>query len=234
MSEFRRTILVVEDERKIAQWVRTYFEQAGFDVRLAGDGREGLDIARNKMPDLIVLDLNLPSMDGLEVCRRLRRDANPAVAATPIIMVTARVEEADRLKGFSTGADDYVVKPFSPKELVARAQAIFRRVNREIGPMRVLKDGDLVVEPEAHVVTLGGTPVPLTPHEFAVLVVLMENRGRALNRSRLVALAFGHEYDGLERTVDAYIRGIRRKIEADPKMPERITTVYGVGYRYAD
>jgi two-component system alkaline phosphatase synthesis response regulator PhoP len=234
MSEFRKTVLVVEDERKIAQWVETYFEQAGFDVRVAHDGREGLDLARSNLPDLIVLDLNLPSMDGLEVCRRLRRDANPAVAATPIIMVTARVEETDRLTGFSTGADDYVVKPFSPKELVARAQAIFRRLERDLGPKRVLKDGGLVVEPDAHLATLDGEPVPLTPHEFAVLVALMENRGRTLNRTRLVELAFGHEYDGLERTVDAYIRGIRRKIEADPKSPRRIATVYGVGYRYAD
>lgn len=228
----RKTILVIEDERRIAGWVQKYFEEAGYDVLVAGDGVSGLETARKRLPDMVILDLNLPEIDGVEVCRRIRQDREPALSTVPIIMLTARAEEADRLKGFSTGADDYVTKPFSPKELVARAQAIFRRIDRDAGPKRVLKDGDLVVEPDAHVASLSGEPLDLTPNEFAVLVALMEQRGRALTRSRLVELALGLDYDGLDRTVDVYVRGIRKKIEADPKNPTRLVTVYGVGYRY--
>jgi len=227
-----KKILVIEDERKIANWVRTYFEQAGFEVYLAHDGNLGLALAQTEQPDLVILDLNLPGLDGLEVCQRLRRHASAAVANVPLIMLTARVEETDRLKGFSTGADDYVTKPFSPKELVARAQAIFRRLERDSGAARVLKDGDLVVEPDAHIATLHGNSLDLTPNEFAVLVALLEHRGKALSRSQLIELALGHDYDALERTVDVYVRGLRRKIEADPANPQRIVTVFGVGYRY--
>jgi DNA-binding response OmpR family regulator len=225
-------ILVVEDESKIARWVRAYFEQAGFAVQLAGDGEVGLALAQSEQPDLIVLDLNLPKLDGLEVCQAIRRHPNPAVAGVPIIMLTARVEEIDRLKGFEFGADDYVTKPFSPKELVARAQAIFRRAGLAPGPARILKDGSLLVEPESHRVMLNGQPLDLTPNEFAVLVALLENRGRALSRSQLIELALGHDYDGMERTVDVYVRHIRRKIEDAAGVPPRIVTVFGVGYRY--
>lgn len=228
----QQTVLVIEDEAKIARWVRAYFEQAGFAVLLAGDGATGLGLAQSEQPDLIVLDLNLPHIDGLEVCRRLRHHPRPAVARVPIIMLTARVEEIDRLKGFDYGADDYVTKPFSPRELVARAQAIFRRLERADGPRRLFKDGNLVVEPEAHLATLNGQPLDLTPNEFAVLVALLEHRGKALSRSQLIELALGHNYDGLERTIDVYVRGIRRKIEVDPANPQRIVTVFGVGYRY--
>jgi two-component system, OmpR family, alkaline phosphatase synthesis response regulator PhoP len=232
MPDFRKTVLVIEDEPKIADWIQKYFEEAGFDVILALDGQTGYQTACKRLPDLLILDLNLPGMDGIEICRRLRMYADPAVSGIPVIMLTARAEEADRLKGFSTGADDYVIKPFSPKELVARAQAIFRRLERQAGPRRVLKDGDLVVEPEARIAMIGGRPVDLTPNEFDILVALMENRGRALARTRLVELALGLDYDGLDRTVDVYVRGIRKKIEIDPKNPVRIVTVYGVGYRY--
>jgi DNA-binding response OmpR family regulator len=227
-----KKVLVVEDERKIANWIRTYFEQAGFTVLLAHDGNFGLALAQSEQPDLVVLDINLPGLDGLELCQRLRHHANPAIANAPIIMLTARVEEVDRLQGFTTGADDYVTKPFSPKELVARAQAIFRRLERDNSLARVLKDGDLVVEPEAHTATLQSNPLELTPNEFAVLVALLENRGKVLSRSQLIELALGHDYDALERTVDVYVRGLRRKIEADPANPQRIVTVFGVGYRY--
>jgi two-component system alkaline phosphatase synthesis response regulator PhoP len=225
-------ILVIEDESKIARWVRTYFEQAGFVVQLAGDGPTGLTLAHTEQPDLIVLDLNLPGLDGLELCQKIRQSRNRAVANTPIIMLTARVDEADRLAGLDLGADDYVPKPFSPKELVARARAIFRRLERQA--KRIFKDGELVVDIDAHTATLAGRPLDLTPNEFAVLVALLEHRGRALSRSQLIELALGHDYEGLERTVDVHIRHLRRKIEADPAQPRRIVTVFGVGYRYED
>lgn len=227
-----QTILVVEDEAKIARWVRTYFEQAGFRVLLAEDGELGLALAESEVPELLILDLNLPKLDGVQLCRRIRQSSRPAVAGLPIIMLTARVEETDRLRGFELGADDYVTKPFSPKELVARAQAVLRRVQGRTAAPRVLRDGDLRVEPEAHTAALDGHPLDLTPNEFAVLVALLENRGRALSRSQLIALALGHNYEGQERTVDVYVRGLRRKIEADPARPARIVTVFGVGYRY--
>lgn len=227
-----KKVLVVEDENKIARWVRSYFEQAGFAVLLASDGPTGLTLAQAEQPDLIILDLNLPGMDGLELCRAIRRHHNRAVANVPIIMLTARVDEADRLTGLDWGADDYVTKPFSPKELVARARAIFRRLERDTGPSRVLKDGELVVDVAAHAALLAGQPLELTPYEFAVLATLLEHRGRTLSRSQLIELALGHNYEGLERTVDVYVRHIRRKIEADPAQPQRIVTVFGVGYRY--
>ncbi len=227
-----RTILVIEDETKIARWVRTYFERAGFAVQVAADGAVGLEMARAHPPDLLVLDLNLPGLDGLEVCRAIRRDQRQAVANMPIIMLTARTEETDRLVGLEIGADDYLTKPFSPKELVARAQAIFRRIDRLTAPHHLLRDGDLIVEVEAHTATLAGQPLELTPSEFAVLVALLENRGRALSRAQLINLALGPNYEGLERTVDVYVRQLRRKIEPDPTQPQRILTVFGVGYRY--
>jgi two-component system alkaline phosphatase synthesis response regulator PhoP len=232
MTQQQKTVLVVEDEQKIARWVQAYFEQAGFAVLRSHDGQSGLAEAQRSRPDLLILDLNLPQLDGLEVCTRLRRHPDPALANTPIIMLTARVEEVDRLKGFDTGADDYVTKPFSPKELVARAQALFRRIERASGPNRQLQDGDLVVEPEAHQATLAGVPLELTPNEFAVLVALLENRGQALSRGKLIELALGYDYEGMERTVDVYVRGLRRKIEPDPAHPTRIVTVFGIGYRY--
>lgn len=227
-----KKILVIEDESKIARWVRTYFEQDGFSVLLAADGPTGLTLAQTELPDLIVLDLNLPGLDGLELCQKLRRHRTKAVANVPIIMLTARVEEADRLAGLDLGADDYVAKPFSPKELVARAKAIFRRLERDADPARVFKDGDLVVDVEAHAATLAGQPLELTPNEFAVLAALLEHRGKALSRSQLIELALGHDYEGLERTIDVHIRHIRHKIEANPAQPQRIVTVFGVGYRY--
>lgn len=227
-----KKILVIEDERKIARWVRTYFEQDGFIVVLADDGPTGLSLAQAEQPDLIVLDLNLPGLDGLKLCQRLRRQSNRAVATVPIIMLTARVEEADRLAGLDLGADDYITKPFSPKELVARAKAIFRRMERLIDRERALKDGDLIVDVSAHTATLAGQPLDLTPNELAILAALLEHRGQALSRSQLIELALGHDYEGLERTIDVHVRHLRHKIEADPTNPQRIVTVFGVGYRY--
>jgi two-component system alkaline phosphatase synthesis response regulator PhoP len=225
-------ILVIEDEAKIARWIRTYLEGAGFTVLLAGDGPTGLALVQAEQPDLVILDLNLPGLDGLRICQTIRQDPRPTVAEVPLIMLTARVEEGDRLIGFERGADDYVTKPFSPKELVARAQALFRRLQRQGSAPRVLKDGDLLVELEAHRASLAGSPLDLTPNEFAVLVALLEHRGQVLSRSRLIELALGYDYEGQERTVDVYVRNLRRKIEVDPAAPRRIVTVFGVGYRY--
>ncbi|MCB8980152.1 MAG: response regulator transcription factor [Ardenticatenaceae bacterium] len=227
-----RTVLIIEDEHKIAQWVQTYFEQAGFATLLAADGKTGLMLAQTKTPDLVILDLNLPGLDGLDVCRAIRGDKTAVVAQVPIIMLTARVEETDRLIGLELGADDYVTKPFSPRELVARARALFRRLDRYAEAPQTIQDGDLLVEVDAHHVSLGGAALDLTPNQFAVLVALLENRGRVLSRAQLIELALGHDYEGLERSVDVYIRQLRRKIETDPANPQRIQTVFGVGYRY--
>lgn len=225
-------ILIIEDEQQIAQWVRTYFENAGFATLVAGDGKQGLALAQRETPALIVLDLNLPGMDGIDLCRALRQDKRPQVAQVPIIMLTARVEESDRLIGLELGADDYVVKPFSPRELVARARAIFRRLERTGAPAELLQDGDLVVDVTAHLAMLAGATLNLTPSEFALLVVLLQNRGQALSRTQLIELALGHDYEGLERSIDVYVRQLRAKVENDPAHPQRIVTVFGVGYRY--
>jgi DNA-binding response OmpR family regulator len=228
-----QTILVIEDEKKIARWVRTYFEQAGFRVVLAEDGLQGLALVQSLRPDLVILDLNLPKLDGLAVCRAIREHPQPDLANSLIIMLTARVEEADRLKGLEGGADDYVTKPFSPKELVARAQAMFRRLERSSEAARqVLKDGELLVDVAGHQATLRGELLELTPNEFAVLAALLSHRGQVLSRSQLIELALGHDYEGQERTVDVYVRHLRRKLGDDTNEVPRIVTVFGVGYRY--
>ncbi|MCB0155764.1 MAG: response regulator transcription factor [Anaerolineae bacterium] len=228
-----RTVLVIEDEKNIARWVRTYFEQAGYRVVLAGDGAVGLELVQTLRPDLLILDLNLPKLDGLTVCRAVREHPEAGIANTLIIMLTARVEEVDRLKGLELGADDYVTKPFSPKELVARARAMFRRIERGSDPARqLLKDGALLVDVSGHRATRAGVPLELTPNEFAVLVALLGHRGQVLSRSQLIELALGHDYEGQERTVDVYVRHLRRKLGDDQAETPRIATVFGVGYRY--
>ena len=222
------TILVIEDEVKIARLVRDYLENAGYRVLVATRGDEGLALARTERPDLIVLDLMLPGLDGLDLCRKVRQSSQ-----VPIIMVTARAEEADRLIGLELGADDYVTKPFSPRELVARVRAVLRRARGE-APPELLRAGDLALDVAAHAVTLGGRPVELTPTEFALLEALMRAPGRVLSRLQLLEQAQGEAYEayeGYERTVDAHIKNLRQKIEPDPKNPRYITTVYGVGYR---
>jgi len=227
-----RSVLIIEDEFKIAQWVQTYFEKAGFSTLLAADGEIGLLLVRSEQPDLIILDLNLPGMDGLDICRAIRRDKNDSIARIPIIILTARVEETDRLIGLELGADDYVPKPFSPRELVARARAIFRRLDYTTNKKNEIRDGDLVVEVDAHSASLRGNELNLTPNQFAILVALMEHQGQVLSRSQLVKQAFGINYDGLNRSVDVYIYQLRNKIENNPAHPQKIKTVFGVGYRY--
>ncbi|MBI1795697.1 MAG: response regulator transcription factor [Candidatus Eisenbacteria bacterium] len=220
-------ILVVDDDAKTVASVRLYLEHAGFAVVTAGDGRTALERARAAPPpDLVVLDLMLPGVDGLAVCRRLREESS-----VPIIMLTARSTEEDRLEGLDTGADDYVVKPFSPRELTARVRAVLRRVpGSSDGPP--VRAGDLVIDPARHEATLAGVRLDLTPREFRLIEVLARAPGRAFTRAELVERAFGADSNALDRTIDAHIVNLRRKVETDPARPERIETVFGVGYRW--
>ena len=224
-------ILVVDDEPRIVNGVRKYFEQAGFDVLAAYDGPTGLSLARTEEPDLVVLDLMLPGMDGLDVCRQLRHESN-----VPIIMLTARVEEADKLIGLELGADDYLTKPFSPRELVARSRAVLRRVRELSGtPAREThRFGNVVFDIAAQRCIVGEKVVPLTPTEFAILEVLVRHPGQVLSRMQLLEAAHLGVYDGVERTVDVHIHNLRRKLEPDPSHPRYIQTAFGAGYRFSD
>lgn len=223
-------ILVVDDDKQIARLIRSYLEQAGFQVTVANDGAAALHAIRREKPDLVVLDLMLPDRDGWDITRIVRSD--PALAATPIIMVTARVEDADRVIGLELGADDYVTKPFNPREIVARVRAVLRRTSGAALPQRLLQAGSLALDPDQHQATLEGQPLELTPTEFALLHALMANAGHAFTRAELIEQALGYTYDGLDRTVDSHIKNLRRKIEPDPANPTLIQTVYGVGYRF--
>ncbi len=224
------TILVVDDEPKILKTVRAYLENAGFRVVTAGDGQMALTVYRHEKPALVVLDLGLPGMDGLDVARTLRRDSN-----VPIIMLTARVDEADKLIGLELGSDDYVTKPFSPRELVARVRAVLRRTGgeREEAPVPIVA-GDVLIDMERRLVTVSGQPVELTPTEFDLLVVLARHPGRVFTRLELLDRVQGYAFEGYERTVDAHVKNLRQKIEPDPKQPRYLVTVYGVGYRFAE
>lgn len=222
------TVLIIEDETELVKVLRSYLSQAGFEVLTASRGDTGLSTWEHKRPDLVLLDLNLPGMDGLDVAREIRRKAN-----TPIIMLTARVEETDRLIGLELGADDYVVKPFSPREVVARVRAVLRRAGSIPVAPAVLRAGDLEIDLEAHTVSRGGQPVDLTPTEFNLLATLAGQPGRAFTRLQLLEAAQGTTYEGYERTIDAHIKNLRAKIEPDSRNPKYIETVFGVGYRFA-
>ena len=223
------TILVVDDEPKIVKQARDYLEKDGFRVLAAGDGRTALALARHERPDLVVLDLNLPGMDGLDVCRALRRESD-----VPIIMLTARVEETDRLIGLELGADDYIIKPFSPRELVARVRAVLRRVRGGVHQPGLIRAGDLEIDLYGHRVTRGGEPVHLTRSEFNLLAVLAQHPGQTFTRAQLLDRLHGVAYDGFDRSVDAHVKNLRRKLEPDPADPRYVLTVYGVGYRFTD
>ena len=227
----RTKILVVDDDRKIVDLVRAYLEKDGYRVLTAYDGLQALELARQQQPDLMVLDLMLPGIDGLDVCRILRGEGNKV----PIIMLTAKTTEADKLIGLDLGADDYVTKPFSPRELLARVRAVLRRVGEEKyeGPSEVRFDG-LVVDFVRHQVQVGGKPVALTPTEFKLLEVLVREPGRAFSRLELLDRVFGYDFEGFERTVDVHVMNLRRKIEPDRKNPTYIKTVYGMGYKFAE
>lgn len=225
-----RTILVVEDEMKIARLVRDYLEHAGFDVIVAADGEAALASARGARPDLVVLDLGLPGRDGLDVTRELRRSTN-----VPIVMLTARGDEADRVVGLEVGADDYVVKPFSPKELVARVRAVLRRTElaRTEGP-EVLRVADVEVDVPRMRVAVAGRPVDLTPTEFHLLATLIRQPGRVFTRAQLLDAVHGVAFESYERAIDAHVKNIRKKIEPTPGRPRYLLTVHGVGYRFLD
>lgn len=222
-------ILLVDDDRDITGTLRAYLEQAGYGVSAVHDGPSALASFRNDTPDLVVLDLGLPEVDGLDVARSIRRDAN-----TPIIMLTARVDEADRLMGLEIGADDYVLKPFSPREVVARVKAVLRRSSGQRPQAEVIRAGPIVLNRAARTVSVNGGPLDLTRTEFALLEVLIRDPGRTLNRLQLIEQALGYSYDGYDRTIDAHIRNLRLKLEPDPRNPRYVVTVYGVGYRFAE
>ena len=227
-----KTILVVEDEMKIARLVRDYLKEAGFDVIVAGDGEAALASVRGRAPDLVVLDLGLPGRDGLDVVRELRGRGD-----TPIVMLTARGEETDRIVGLELGADDYVVKPFSPKELVARVRAVLRRtgaasvVGHGGAPIRV---GGVEIDPSRMRVTVEGRQVDLTPTELQLVATLAREPGRVFTRGQLLDAIHGIALETYERAIDAHVKNVRKKIEPDPHAPRYVMTVHGVGYRFAD
>lgn len=224
-----RTILVVDDEKKFVSVLRAYLEKAGFGVVSAGDGKEAIAAFRYSKPNLVLLDLNLPEVDGLDVARTIQREST-----VPIIMVTARVEEADRLIGLELGADDYITKPYSPREVVARVRAVLRRTGGVSAPVEILRSGAIEMNLTKHSVTVGGRPIELTPTEFDLLGALMQEPGRAFTRMQLLDRVQGEAFEGYERTVDAHIKNLRQKIGDDPRHPRYILTVFGVGYKIAE
>ena len=225
-----RTVLIVEDEAKIVKLARDYLERAGYAVVAAADGGAALAAFHAARPDLAVLDLGLPGMDGLDVLRELRRESN-----TPVIILTARGEESDRLVGLELGADDYVVKPFSPKELVARVRAVLRRAEGGAAAgAEIIRVADLVLDLPRMQLTVGGGPVEVTSTEFQLLAALARQPGRIFTRAQLLESVHGVAFESYERAIDTHIKNLRRKIEPDPRQPRYLLTVYGVGYRMAE
>jgi DNA-binding response OmpR family regulator len=223
------TVLVVDDEQQIAHIARDYLQHAGYTVIVASDGPAALSLARARQPDLVVLDLALPGLDGVEVARTLRRESN-----VPIIMLTARVDESDRLLGLELGADDYITKPFSPRELVARVKAVLRRVDTRAASGDVLHVADLTLDVPRLKATRRGTPIELTPTEFQLLATLARQPGRVFTRAQLLDAVRGMEVDSFERAIDAHVKNIRRKLEVDSRKPRYLLTVYGMGYKCPD
>jgi len=223
------TILVVDDEPKIVQLARDYLEHAGFEVLAAGDGESAIQVVGTRTPDLVVLDLGLPRLDGLEVMRRIR-----ASGRMPIVVLTARDTELDTILGLELGADDYMTKPFSPRELVARVRAVLRRDARATDPRDRIGAGDLELDVPRMRATLAGRPVELTPTEFAILATMARSPGRVFTRSQLLDAVHGVAFESYERAIDAHVKNIRRKLEPDPARPRYLVTVYGVGYRVAE
>lgn len=221
-----KTIMVVDDKEQLRTLVKTYLSAEGFRVVTAADGREALFVARDEKPDLIILDLMMPEMNGYDFLNAHRRERE-----TPVIMLTAKVEETDRVLGLELGADDYVTKPFSMRELTARVRAVLRRVDKEPADARRIQIGDLILDQETRLVSVAGVNVELTPSEFGLLAALMGNAGRVFSRLELLERIQGDTYEGYERTIDVHIRNLRTKIEQDPRNPRYVETVYGVGYR---
>jgi two-component system, OmpR family, alkaline phosphatase synthesis response regulator PhoP len=224
-----KTVLVVDDEQPIVQIAKDYLEHAGYAVIAAHDGAGALDIVRARRPDLVVLDLGLPRLDGIEVARQLRRDST-----IPIIMLTARVEESDRLLGLEIGADDYIVKPFSPRELVARVKTVLRRVDSAQAAGDVRQIDDLTIDVPRMKVTRGRATIELTTTEFQLLAALARHPGRVFTRAQLLDAVRGDAVESFERAIDTHVKNIRRKIEPDTRNPRYILTVYGIGYKFAE
>jgi DNA-binding response OmpR family regulator len=222
-------ILVVDDEARIAEIARDYLQRAGFHVTTASNGADALTIARSRRPDLIVLDLGLPHMDGLDVTRALRRQSN-----VPIIMLTARVDEGDKVIGLELGADDYVTKPFSPRELVARVRAVFRRVDTAPARGDVIRAGEVTLDRRKMQVIVQDRPIDLTRTEFELLATLAGQPGRVFTRAQLLDAVRGIEAESFDRAIDAHVKNLRHKLEADPRNPRYVLTVHGVGYKFAE
>ena len=225
-----QTVLVVDDEPRIAQLARDYLEHAGFAVLLAGDGLSGLQAVRTRQPDLVVLDLGLPELDGLAVTRAIRESSN-----LPIVMLTARDDELDRILGLELGADDYITKPFSPRELVARVRAVLRRTERAAtDPGDRVVAGDLALDASRLRTSVAGRSIELTPTEFSILLTMARQPGRIFTRSQLLDAVRGVAFESYERAIDAHVKNIRRKLEPEPHRPRYVLTVYGMGYRVAE
>ena len=224
-----KTILVVDDEERLRSLLEAYLGQQGFRVVSAADGREALSVARRERPDLVILDLMMPVMDGYEFMNAYRREYD-----TPVIILTARVDDSDKVLGLELGADDYVTKPFSPRVLVARVRAVLRRAGIVPPTAEVLRVADVTLDRGRHTVSVGGAAVRLTPAEFDLLAVLMTSPGRVFTRAELLDHVQGTDYDGYERTIDVHVRNLRAKIEPDPRHPRYIESVYGVGYRFCE
>jgi len=221
-----KKILIVDDEPQILKVLKAYLEKIGFNVIAAADGNEALVTFQREKPDFIILDLNLPGMDGIDVCKAIRKDSN-----VPILMLTARVEEMDKLIGLELGADDYVVKPFSPREVVARVRTIFRRASEDHSKSTVIEVGDLRIDTEKHTVNVAERLVELTPTEFDLLLAMAQQHRRVFTRLQLMEQALGYSFEGYERTIDAHIKNLRLKLEPNPRKPIYIHTVFGVGYK---
>jgi DNA-binding response OmpR family regulator len=224
--DIKQKILIIEDEEKIAEIVKAYLEKEGFGVALAETGEDGLRLLKES-PDLIILDLMLPDMQGEEICKIIRKGSD-----VPVIMLTARSSEEDRVNGLGIGADDYVVKPFSPRELVARVKAHLRRAVKARGKIYSYNGGGLKIDIEKHEAFNESRPIILTPTEFKILVSLAENPGRILSRDQLVNIVLGYDFEGYDRTIDAHVKNLRHKVEKNSKSPEFIQTVYGLGYKF--
>ena len=226
MNTSTKKILVVDDEPQIVKVVKAYLEKAGFAVVSAADGNAALAVFQHEKPDLVILDLNLPGIDGLDVCRAIRRASD-----APVMMLTARVEETDKLIGLELGADDYVIKPFSPREVVARVRSILRRTGASPAPSETIQVGDLRIDLDLHTVNLGERAIEFTPTEFEILVVLARQPRRVFSRLQIMEQAQGDAFEGYERTIDAHIKNMRTKLETNPRKPTHIQTVFGLGYK---
>jgi DNA-binding response OmpR family regulator len=223
-----KKILVVDDKLEIRNLLKSYMTQEGFEVVCANDGKEALFAARQSKPDLIILDLMMPEMSGYDFIRSYSRESD-----TPIIVLTARLEESDKVSGLELGADDFVTKPFSPRELAARVRAVLRRIEKQNAPSQILRLGEITLDRSGRIVTVGERFIDLTPSEFEILATLMAAPGRAFSRLELLDRLQGTAYEGYERTIDVHIRNLRLKIETDSSQPKYIETVYGTGYRFS-